>query len=256
LCPKLLWEHISQIQDINWILFILISYLSTMVITSNNVKGLINHNSYDYKEFYSKTCEMNLLSYPFFLYPLRKTQSHFFDVLFDKDKKYPLEKPADEPSENRESLSNTQVLEESSRLFKNTYLPEQLKIAGIKIQTSIAEAETWFNSLLILISLYIILTYAKLSLIVGLILFIQLFFALTSIAIEHSIYTNGFLLIKLFPKIGEPFSCKLMEMDGKLIKILLKWPNNNKKFNPVEYYSMSEISKIRYISMGEMLDEI
>lgn len=222
--PTLLKNYISQIEDINWILFFLISYLSTMVIISNNVKGLINQNSYDYKEFYSKICEMNPLNYPIFSYPFRITHE-----------------------------INIQIFD-SSRILEQIYSPEQLKIAGINIQKSIVETETWFNSLLILISFYVILT-TELSLILGLILFIQLFFALTSIAIEHSIYTNGFLLVKVFPKNGQSFICRLMEINGKLIKVLTRGKGENLKFNPVEYYPMDEISKIRFISMREMLNE-
>ncbi|HLB69552.1 MAG TPA: hypothetical protein VJJ51_00755 [Candidatus Methanoperedens sp.] len=93
------------------------------------------------------------------------------------------------------------------------------------------------------------------SVVIGIILFIYLFFALTSIAIERSIYRNGFFLIEVFPKIGDSFKCRLMELDGKLIKVLLRGKNANKKFNPVEYYPINEVSKIRYLSMGEMLDE-
>ncbi len=253
--PSIVWAHISKVENINLILFLLISYHATMVIRSNGAKEFINQNSYNYKDFYSKTKQMNLLSYPVFLYPLRITQSFFYDVLFGKDKKESLEKSEIDSTEKKDDLSGAQDLEKSSKILKYIYSPEQLKFAGMQIQTSVAETETWFNSFLILISLYVVLTYTKISLIMGLILFIQLFFALTSIAIEHSIYTNGFLLVKVFPKNGESFICRLMEMNGKMIKVLSRGESENKKFNPVEYYPLNEISKIRYISLGEMLNE-
>jgi hypothetical protein len=223
-----------------------------MVIKSNSIKELINHNSYNYKDFYSKIKEMNLFMYPVFLYPLRISQSVFFNVIFGKYKKEHIKKSTTESSEKNEAPNEDQEFEIVSDRLKSIYSPEQLKIAGMNIQTSILEVETWFNSLLTLIFLYIVLTYFKISVVIGLILFIYLFFALTSIAIEHSIYRNGFLLIEVFPKIGESFKCRLMEIDGKLIKVLLRGESSNKKFNPVEYYPINEVSKIRYISMGEM----
>lgn len=253
--PKLLWDYISQLEDISWIVFILILYQATIVIKSNSVKELINHNSYDYKDFYSKIKEMNLFMYSVFSYPLRVSQSVFFNVIFGKDKKQHAKKSSTEPLEKNEAQNVDLELEIVSDRLKSTYSPEQLKIAGMNIQTSILEVETWFNSLLILIFIYIVLTYSKISVVIGLILFIYLFFALTSIAIEHSIYRNGFLLIEVVPKIGEPFKCRLMELDGKLIKVLLRGESASKKFNPIEYYPINEVSKIRYISMGEMLDE-
>ncbi len=252
--PSIVSNYISQIENTNLIIFLLISYHATMVIRSNGAKEFINQNSYNYKDFYSK--KMNLLSYPIFLYPLRITQSFLYNVLFGKDKKETLEKSEMASAEEKHASSIVQDMEEGvSKILKYMYSPEQLKFAAMQIQTSIAETETWFNSFLILISLYVVLTYTKISLLVGLILFIQLFFALTSIAIEHSIYSNGFLLAKVFPKNGEPFICRLMELDGKLIKVLLRGESENKKFNPVEYYPLNEISKIRYISLGEMLNE-
>jgi len=253
--PKLLWNYISQLEDIGWIVFILILYQATMVIKSNSIKELINHNSYNYKDFYSKIKEMNLFMYPIFSYPLRISQSVFFNIIFGKDKKEHIQKSATESFETNEAPNEDQEFEIVSDRLKSTYSPAQLKIAGMNIQTSILEVETWFNSLLTLIFLYLVLTYFKISVIIGLILFTYLFFALTSIAIEHSIYRNGFLLIELFPKIGESFKCRLMEIDEKLIKVLLKGEIANKKFNPVEFYPINEVSKIRYISMGEMLDE-
>lgn len=252
--PSIVWNNVSQIENINWILFILISYHATMVIISNGTKELINHNSYNYKDFYSKTKKMVLLSYPIYLYPLRITQNFFYNVLFDGDK-YEHKGESKEALTEKEALGTAQDLEDISKKSGNVFSKEQLKFAGLRIQTSIAETETWFNSFLILISLFVVFTYTKISLIMGLLLFIQLFLALTCIAIEHSIYKNGFLLIKVFPRIGESFSCRLMEMDGKMIKVLLKGERENEKFNPVEYYPMNEISKIRFISMEEMFDE-
>lgn len=234
--PKLIWEHISQIEYLNWILFFLIWYHASMVIQSKNIKEFQNDNSYDYKDFYSKISQMNILQYPFFLHPLKMVQRKGFEIFFNQK----------EDAIKKENVdANITLLE---------ILAPILKIFGVIFQTATLQTEIWINSLLTLIFVYMIIIYSKISLIMGLFLSIYLFFALTSIAIEYSISTNGFVLIKVFPKIGKPFRCRLMEMDEKQIKVLLKGESAD-KFNPLEHYPINEISKIRYVSFSEMIDE-
>ncbi|HIH36534.1 MAG TPA: hypothetical protein HA232_01335 [Methanocellales archaeon] len=125
----------------------------------------------------------------------------------------------------------------------------------MNIQNQILQSETWLNSLLILLFFYVNFTYDKISVAFGLLLTIYLFFALTEIALEFSIYDSGFFLVKLFPKVGEPFMCRLMKLDENFAKVLLRGREVGENFNPVEQHQVSEIHKIRCLSMGEMLDE-
>lgn len=237
--PNILWNYISHFEYINWIVIALIFYHATMVLKSCGLKELINQNSYDYKEFYEKCGKMGLYQYSIFSYFIRSAQDVWFTIFFCNN-----------------NVKENSPMYISSDLIKTIIPDRQFKSAGIEHQKMMFQLETWFNSLIVLILMFILFTYAEMTVTIGLLLLIYLFFALTSISLEYSIYNHGFLLIKVFLKNGESFNCRLMEMDEKVIKLLLKGRSENREFNPVEYYPMSEISKIRNISMGEMLDEI
>lgn len=239
--PNILWNYILQFEYVKWIVITLILYHATTVIKSCGFKELINQNSYDYKEFFEKTSKMGFYQYSIFSYFIRIAQEVWFTIFFGKTNKNKVEKKI--------------PLEIASDIIKTIISERQFKSAGIELQKMMFQLETWFNSLIVLILMFIIFTYSDMSVTIGVLLLIYLFFALTSISIEYSIYNHGFLLIKIFLKNGESFNCRLMEMDGKLIKLLRRGRSENREFNPIEYYGINEVSKIRYISMGEMLDE-
>lgn len=256
--PGTLWNYISLSEDIKWLVLSLSLYHATMVIRSCIVKEHINQNSYDYKEFYFKTGEMALYQYSIFSYLLRVAQKMWFDVFFGKIAKN--EEVKQEKSDTKFPVPNKEL--DSHDLFDTAFdivkklIPvRQWKFIGMTQQSMMLQIETWFNSLIILIFTYILFTYNEISAIWGSLLFIYLFFALTSIAVEFSIYNNGFLLVEVFLKNGESFKCRLMEMNKELVTVLLKGKTVERDFNPVEHYPMKEISKIRNVSMGEMLDE-
>lgn len=249
-----IWRYISELGDINkWILYFLILYHATMVIVAVNSKEGINRNSYADKDFYLKTAEMKLSCCSILSYFLRVSQRWWFDIFFSENKTNNDKKEVSEKSEIKFSEKNDNLT--LFQIFKQRLSPREWKESGIRLQSRVSQSETWFNSLLILTFIYVTLTYTEISLAFGLVLTAYLFFALTGIAIEYSIYTNGFLLIEVFPKLGEPFRCRLIEMNEKLITVLRKGDKENKEFNPLEHYPLTEISKIRYVSMGEMLDE-
>lgn len=253
-----IWNYMLGLENIKWITYFLILYHATMVIIAVDFKKDINRNSYAYEDFYSKVTKMNLLSGSIFSYFVREAQRDWFDKFFSKNKTNNDKKEVSEESEIKSSEKNDNIA--LFQVFKQTLRQKlssrQWKEFGLKLQSLVSQSETWFNSLLILAFIYVTFTYAGVSLAFGLVLMAYLFFALTRVAIEYSIYTNGFLLIKVFPKVGKPFKCRLMELNEKLITVVRKGKKENKDFNPLEHYPLTEISKIRYISRGEMLDEI
>ncbi|MFO7966269.1 MAG: hypothetical protein R6U44_01550 [Archaeoglobaceae archaeon] len=226
-------EKILNLLDFKLIAFILIFYHSTAVISSKGTKESLNQNSYDYKEFYSKTAKMRVSEYSVFSYLLRLVQRTWYEIFFNNDNS--AEETNEDPSK--------QVVKRSLGYF------------GMRIQHLILQSETWFNSLLILLFFYSLFNYEKISWEVGLFLTTVLFIALTCVAIEYSLYSNGFHLIELFPKDSEPFRCRLMRLDEKMIRVLIKKERSGTEYNPIERYPIEEVSKIRNVSMGEMLDE-
>ncbi len=256
--PSTLWNYISLSEDIKWIVFFLSLYHATMVITSCFAKEIINQNSYDYKEFYFKTSRMALYQYSIFSYLLRSAQEIWFDVFFGKIAENHEEKQVESDSKSlmpNKELDNNDLFDKIFDIAKKLIPMRQWKFIGMTYQSIMLQTETWFNSLILLIFMYIIFSYNEISATWGLLMFIYIFFALTSIAIEYSIYNNGFLLVEVFLKNGESFKCRLMEMNKELVTILLKGEIVKRDFNPVEYYPIKEISKIRNVSMGEMLDD-
>ena len=232
--PNIVYNNIISKLNINWIVSIMIFYHATMIIKSTTFKEKMNQNSYDYADFYKMISKMNILNDSVFLYPIRLSQRLYFDIFFRNNK------------DNNIESKFFSVTKEFSKIWK---------FIGIKLQNRFLQIETWINSFSVLIFFYIIYTYDGISTILKFLLSIYLFFALTSVAIEKSINDNGFLLVEVYPKNEEPFRCRLIEMNKNFIKVILKGDKIGLTFNPIEIYPVTEISKIRFVSMEEMLDE-
>jgi len=230
--PKLM-EYFLQNDYMNLIVNLFGLYYASFVIKSAKIKTTLNSYSYDYKDFFLKISKMKLTQYPILICPLRILQRNFFN-----------------------SMLNRGEGDIYNRIISN-FIPEHLfKIIGITYQKMIFKFETWFNSLIIFIFMYVLLSDENISLFWGLMIFIILFLSLTYVAREHSIYSEGFLLVEVSTKKNETFKCRLMKMDGKLITIIHDGSKINEEFNPIEYYPMDEIHKVKQISLLEMIDDM
>ncbi len=188
--PSTLWNYISLSEDIKWIVLFLSLYHATMVIRSNFAKEIINQNSYDYKEFYFKTSKMALNQYSLFSYLLRKAQETWFDAFFGKIAENHEEKR--EESDNKSLIPNKEsdnkdFFDKAFYIAKKLIPIRQWRFIGLTYQSIMLQTETWFNSLILLILMYIIFSYNEISATWGLLMFIYIFFALTSVAVEFSI---------------------------------------------------------------------
>ncbi|HIH36533.1 MAG TPA: hypothetical protein HA232_01330 [Methanocellales archaeon] len=99
---SIVWNYLSEIESswIKWCFIFLSIYHASMVLRSAIVKGKVNHISYDYKDFYFGTTEMNVFQYPVFSYLLRLVQKIWYEILLGGDTSSNDKK---EPSENSES---------------------------------------------------------------------------------------------------------------------------------------------------------
>lgn len=230
--PKLM-EYFSQTNCMNLIVYLFGLYYASFVIKSAKMKMSFNNNSYDYKDFFSKISGMKLTQYPILICPLRILQRNFFN-----------------------SMLNRGVDDIYNKMVSN-FIPEDLfNIIGLIYQKTIFQFETWLNSLILFFFMYVLLSDENISLFWGFIIFIILFLSLTYVAREHSIYSDGFLLIEVNTKRNKTLKCRLMKMDEKSITIIHDGKKMNEKFNLIEYYPMDEIHKIKNISLSEMIDDM